>query len=439
MVSRNIEGNFDIIIIGSGVSGLTCACILGKFGKKVLVLEQHDRPGGCLHTFQQNGFTFRSGNHYIGHIDPLCKTLIKACGSSFKEEDHIVEHYIWDGEHKTMHKNGWESVMNAPESNVISMADHMWWIAVVKLAPAWLAVIAWWILNILFPKSFMPYGKWMQQQGYTKWWKMQEGDVGCPPIAMVGAAVARHYMHGTSVLSDKFVHECCRTIRRQGGRVVINHEVQEILSHGVMCKDKLIPCDTVISSIGALQTCKLAKLPKLKQTCHKIGQGVHHHFVFVGLSCTKEKANIEGVTWIKENNDYMFVSAEESRCKTAVHLVADERSMTTESMVALFEKHFPDAMKHVVYTDDATSHSVKKYLGRHSSYGLQCSEKRFSNYAFVRTLRPETEMPNLYLTGQDILMPGIVSAMTTAMLTCRQVLGFTIIDTILQKDLMDKL
>tara|TARA_Y100001958_G_scaffold95740_1_gene65686 strand:+ start:271 stop:1590 length:1320 start_codon:yes stop_codon:yes gene_type:complete len=439
MVSRHIEGTFDIIIIGSGVSGLTCACILGKFGKKVLVLEQHDRPGGCLHTFQEKGFTFRSGNHYIGHIDPLCETLIKTCGSSFKEKDDIVEQYIWDGEHKFMHKNGWEDVMNAPESNVIAMADHMWWIALVKLAPTWLAVIAWCILNTVFPQSFMSYGLWMQDQGYSKWWKMQEGDVGCPPIAMVGAAVARHYMHGTSVLSDKFVHECCRTIRKQGGRVVINHTVQEIHEHGVVCNGKLVPCTKVISSIGASQTCKLAKLPKLNKACAIIGQGVQHHFVFVGLSCTKDTANIPGVTWIKEKDQYMFVSAEENRGKTSVHLVADEGSMTTENMVALFIKYFPDATAYVTHTEDATPYSVKKYLGRYSSYGLQCSKERFSKYAFVRALRPETEMPNLYLTGQDILMPGIVSAMTTAMMTCRQVLGFTLLDTILQKDLMDKL
>ena len=439
MVSRHIEGTFDVIIIGSGVSGLTCACILGKFGRRVLVLEQHDRPGGCLHTFQEKGFTFRSGNHYIGHIDPLCKALIKTCGSTYEEKEGIVEQYIWDGERKLMQKNGWEDVMNGPEKDVISMADHMWWIALVKLAPAWLAVIAWCILNTLFPLSFMSYGIWMKHKGYSKWWKMQEGDVGCQPIAMVGAAVARHYMHGTSVLSDKFVYDCCRTIRKQGGRVVVNHAVQEIHNHGVVCNGKLVSCTKVISSVGAFQTTKLANLPKLKKTCHFIGQGVYHHFVFLGLSCTKETANIPGVTWIKDKDEYMFVSAEESKGKTSVHLVADQGSMTTESMIALFIKYFPDAIGYVTHSEDATAHSVKKYLGRFSSYGLHCSNKRFSKYSFVRALRPETEMPNLYITGQDILMPGIVSAMTTAMMTCRQVLGFTLMDTIRKQDLMDKL
>ncbi len=434
MASQKIHGTFDIIVIGSGASGLASACILGKFGKKVLVLEQHDRPGGCLHTFQEKGYTFRSGNHYIGHIDPLCQRIIHACGSSYIKHDDIVEQYIWDGEHVQMHANEWEKVMGAPAKHVVRMADHMWWIAIVKLTPAWIAAIAWWILNTLFPQSFAPYGHWMQQHGYAKWWKMQEGDVGCAPIAMVGAAVARHYMHGTSSLSNKFVRDCCRTIRKQNGQVVVKHTVERICSNGVVCNGSFVQCKQVISAIGAMQTCTLARLPTLQKVCQSIGQGVTHRFVFIGVARTKTEAKLPTITWIKEGNDYLFVSAEETRGKTAVHLVAE---MPHESMIKLFKKHFPLAAEHIEYTDCATKHSVKKYLGRFASYGLECSKKRFAEYTNVRTLRPETELPNLFLTGQDILMPGIVSAMTTALMTCRQVLGFNIGHTILQKDLQN--
>tara|TARA_Y100001958_G_scaffold159676_1_gene162386 strand:+ start:6351 stop:7661 length:1311 start_codon:yes stop_codon:yes gene_type:complete len=434
MASQKIHGSFDVIVIGSGTSGLASACILGKFGKKVLVLEQHDRPGGCLHTFQEKGYTFQSGNHYIGHIDPLCQKIIRTCGSSYKKHDGMIEQYIWDGKRIQMHPNEWEHVMKAPAKHVARMADHMWWIAIVKLTPAWIATIAWWILNTFFPQSFAPYGEWMQQQGYAKWWKMQEGDIGCAPIAMVGAAVARHYMHGTSFLSDKFVRDCCRTIRKQNGQVVVKHTVERICSDGVVCNGSFVPCKQIISSIGAMQTCKLVKLPKLQRVCQNIGQGITHSFVFVGVTCTQKEAKLPNITWIKEGEDYLFISAEEKRGKTAVNLIAE---MPHKKMVDLFKKHFPYAGKKMEYTDYATKNSVKKYLGRFASYGLECSKKRFAIYTNVRTLRPETEMPNLFLTGQDILMPGIVSAMTTALMTCRQVLHFNIGHTILQKDLQD--
>ena len=39
--------NYDVIIIGSGLGGLSCGATLAKNGKKVLVLEQHELIGGC--------------------------------------------------------------------------------------------------------------------------------------------------------------------------------------------------------------------------------------------------------------------------------------------------------------------------------------------------------------------------------------------------------
>ena len=53
----------DIIIIGAGLGGLTAGAKLAKEGKKVLLLEQHDRPGGCATTFQRKDFTLEVGLH----------------------------------------------------------------------------------------------------------------------------------------------------------------------------------------------------------------------------------------------------------------------------------------------------------------------------------------------------------------------------------------
>ena len=40
----------DYIVVGSGINALVAAALLGKKGKKVLVLERNDRIGGCLRT-----------------------------------------------------------------------------------------------------------------------------------------------------------------------------------------------------------------------------------------------------------------------------------------------------------------------------------------------------------------------------------------------------
>lgn len=266
---------------------------------------------------------------------------------------------------------------------------------------------------------------------------MQEGDVGCKPIAMVGAAVSRHYMDGLSKLSDKFVYECCKTIKSQSGSVVVNKRVKSIRDNGVILGDDVfVPAKQIVSSIGALGTCAIADLPQLESVVTGLGQSVLHEFVFVGLQCSRKEAAIPcGVIWISENEHYLFVSSDEQEGKLAVHLVSED--MGTDAMKSLFYKYYPNAQNFEKYSDDASHYSVNKYLGRHASYGLSCRAKRFNTYANVRTLRPNTALPNLYLTGQDVLMPGIVSALTTAMMTCRQVMGITLMDTVRGNDIMD--
>jgi len=37
----------EVIIIGGGVAGLTCGCLLAKNGLKVLLIEKNQKVGGC--------------------------------------------------------------------------------------------------------------------------------------------------------------------------------------------------------------------------------------------------------------------------------------------------------------------------------------------------------------------------------------------------------
>ncbi|NET72301.1 MAG: FAD-dependent oxidoreductase [Sphaerospermopsis sp. SIO1G2] len=71
----------DIIIIGSGIGGLSAAALLARYGKRVLVCESHTVAGGAAHTFKRRGFEFDSGpSFYCGlnssqSLNPLKQIL----------------------------------------------------------------------------------------------------------------------------------------------------------------------------------------------------------------------------------------------------------------------------------------------------------------------------------------------------------------------------
>lgn len=64
-----MENNYEVIVIGSGLSGLSIAYILAKNGFKVAVLEKNAQFGGCLQSFKREGVTFETGMHYVGSIE----------------------------------------------------------------------------------------------------------------------------------------------------------------------------------------------------------------------------------------------------------------------------------------------------------------------------------------------------------------------------------
>ncbi len=81
-IEINKKMNYDTIIIGSGLGGLTAGAKLAKSGQKVFVIEQHSVPGGCATTFKRKHFTMETSLH---EMDGLDKEDIKT--KTFQELD----------------------------------------------------------------------------------------------------------------------------------------------------------------------------------------------------------------------------------------------------------------------------------------------------------------------------------------------------------------
>lgn len=61
--------DYDVIVVGAGISGLLSALTLSKHGNKVLVLEKSKFVGGNCNSYMVDGFQVDTGAHAITHLE----------------------------------------------------------------------------------------------------------------------------------------------------------------------------------------------------------------------------------------------------------------------------------------------------------------------------------------------------------------------------------
>ena len=59
----------QILVLGSGLGGLSCGVQLARMGHQVTVLEQSPQAGGCLQSFYRHGHRWETGMHFVGSYE----------------------------------------------------------------------------------------------------------------------------------------------------------------------------------------------------------------------------------------------------------------------------------------------------------------------------------------------------------------------------------
>ncbi len=289
--AENIPAEVDTIVIGSGMSGLTCAAVLSRMGQRVLVLEQHYVAGGGTHMFQlAGGHKFDSGLHYLvpysGHLLWLAAggkempVRFERMGEPDGTFDRIVlgDDPPFAIKHDEAHLPDLFALFPERRSEIEeylrvseSVLKRFPLFIVSKLLPAWLRR----------PWHRLVLGKaWERYAGRTLKEVLQEitdepklaallagqwMDTGAPPDQtsfMLGVCVAR----GLSIEGGAYpvggstgMAECLvRVINDAGGRVLVRANVREILvdpqsncATGIEMDDgTILSCKQVVSSAG---------------------------------------------------------------------------------------------------------------------------------------------------------------------------------------------
>lgn len=286
---KKVPSNLDVIVIGSGMGGLSTAALLAKQGKRVLVLEQHDIAGGNLHTFSEKGYEFDTGLHYIGGMigdknSSVRKQLdyITDGGVEWEPMDDAYDIAIVDDE-RFQFSAGWsktkahlkESFPDDADAidkyfHLVQKATNLFPLLLVlkMILPEALFKLVYRILPDVLTKTT----KEVFESSITTNRKLQGvltyhyGDYGEPPergAFAMNALIASHYRSGAyyPVGGPLKIAECIiNVIQRWGGAVLVRAPVSSILvdeknrAYGVEVKGKRILAKTVISSVGAPKT-----------------------------------------------------------------------------------------------------------------------------------------------------------------------------------------
>lgn len=96
----------EVVVLGAGLGGLSCAALSSKYGLSTLCLEAHDTPGGVAHSFRRYNpvasktvpFCFDSGPSLISGLsqkstNPL-RQLLDAVGTSNDIQWHTYDGWI---------------------------------------------------------------------------------------------------------------------------------------------------------------------------------------------------------------------------------------------------------------------------------------------------------------------------------------------------------
>jgi len=309
----------------------------------------------------------------------------------------------------------------------------------------------------------------------------------------IHAMIVGHYFEGAAYPvggASRIAETVAPVIERSGGKIIVNAEVSEILlkdhrAVGVRMADgREFRAGSIISDTGAHRTFNELlrvspnSLEKVRTRFGCIPLSTAHLCLYVGVKESAANLGISGTNlWFHPTPDHdanaeqmkadpnapfgslyiSFPSAKDpdferrhpNRCTVEVVTLVpydwferwqetrwsqrgeDYEAFKLELATRLqreLEHHVPALAGKIDYTELSTPLSTRHFMNyrRGEAYGLSATPERFR----LRCLTPRTPIPNLYLTGQDVVTLGVAGALIGGVVTASALLRRNLVSTL---------
>ncbi len=500
-MSRRNE--YDVIVIGSGMGGMSTATALSRMEHKVLLLEQAQEIGGLTHTFSREGFTWDVGVHYCGTFrrDQPGGRMLDWLGGGSVEFRSVGTVYdtldLPDGFELPVGRPADAFKMELKDRFVDQAGAIDAYFEALQSGEEALHLAT---SERSMPEPFRSAHRWWNKKKIQRWCGRTTAEViaeyisdpklaavlaaqwgtfgGVPKEASFGihATIMSHYLDGAGYPvggASAIAKGLVPVIESAGGSARAGTPVSAILIEdgtavGVRTSSgEEFRAPVIVSAIGAGETVKrllprqvreqpwAAEITGMKPSvCHfeiylgfkgdiaRHGATRSNHWfyeswdtnkgiwadldgpipaVFASFPSLKDEAHDPGPS-NHHTGQFMVLAdwstvaefAEGGAKKRPDEWAAVKKGIETR-MMAYYGEKFPALAPLIVYHELGTPLATAKFTAHEKGgfYGLETTPRRIMSEA----LSPRTPVPGLFLSGQDVMTPGIAGAMWGGMLS----------------------
>ena len=478
--SKKTAERQTVLIMGGGLGGLLCGALLAKKGHKVTVLEAGRTAGGGLSTFRRGKTDFPTGMHVFGGYgnDGLLRGMMRYLGIEEQVEqlrtaaggDQIME-MSHPGLKNYNLPHGREAFVDYLTKQIpASAADIAAYVdAIYRLAAEEQAVFASLSAATKVPSDefLWPLDKFMQHyvadpalRSLLTYLSPLYAGIGSSTPAFMHAIVATLHIEGTYLFrqpSSKLAALLCNIIVEAGGSVCTGDAVTHlsVADHTIVsvrtASGLQYEADKYISDMPTNVLLSVAPpnaFPRSFVSRLKEAPVTYSAFkLFVTLR-PKTFCNIDHPVYLTRNDERLMLTtmpdALDGEYASALTVIApmswqnvEQWADTTHrtrpddyktwkeavanSLLDLVEQAFPHFRSSVESVEGASPLTLRDWTGNACGnlYGLQ----RDANNILASQLSPRTKLHNLFLTGQDVNIHGMVGVSMTAILSVEALLG----------------